>query len=93
MLREITVEREFTFGRAGVLRKKKKQQLPLVKDDNISSSLSYQLSFMEINKLGFFILSSGYLRNIVKSPNYIVHNTVPEICYDFKFFVLTGYSF
>lgn len=52
-LREITVECEFTFGIAGVL-KEKTQQLPLVKDDNISSSLNYQLSFMEVNKLGVF---------------------------------------
>lgn len=85
MLREITVEREFTFGRAGVLWKKtpknkknqKTQQLPLFKDDNISSSLSYQLSFMEVIKLGFFILNSDYLGNIIKYPKCIGHHTVP----------------
>lgn len=49
----MTVECEFTFGIAGVL-KEKTQQLPLVKDDNISNSLNYQLNFMEVNKLGFF---------------------------------------
>lgn len=55
----------------------KTQQLPLFKDDNISSSLSYQLSFMEVTKLGFFILNSDYLGNIIKYPKCIGHHTVP----------------
>lgn len=48
---------------------------------------------MELNKLGFCISNSDNLGNIVKSPEHIGHNKMPETDFNFKIFVLTGLHF
>jgi len=48
---------------------------------------------MEVSRSGFCISNSDYLGNIVKSPEYIAHNKVPETVFNFKVFVRTGLPF